>query len=275
MKKLIFSGIVCCLFFILSGINCSFAYIIDGDIKDWGVHLNASGAEKMGYLNLDANLPSGGLDIDYKTEDNTDKYQGWKKVEPGWSDGNRYDAEAFYFDNDEAYAYLAIVTGLAFDDNKYPPGDIFIGLETDGTGKPVYKYAIDVSSYDSSDETADFYDGITSTAGTTCFSSSSPWIVTNGTTTTDPVEFVYEQYESSSHYVLEAKIALSLLGGLSGSAGSPVTAIWLHWTMQCGNDLLDLAADVNPVPEPASLLLVAMGLLGLGGARYKKIRKLG
>jgi len=98
MKKLVLA-VVCALLYIpLAG-----AYVIDGNVSDWGIDLND--ANNMGYL--DTHLPSGGLDIDVATEDNTDASQGWKQVYPGWSYKNKFDAEAIYFDNDAHNAYIA------------------------------------------------------------------------------------------------------------------------------------------------------------------------
>ena len=44
------------------------------------------------------------------------------------------------------------------------------------------------------------------------------------------------------------------------------TNIGLHWTMQCGNDIVEGAA---PVPEPSTLLLLGSGLAGLWGVKRK------
>ena len=46
-------------------------------------------------------------------------------------------------------------------------------------------------------------------------------------------------------------------------------AVGLHWTMKCGNDVVEGAA---PVPEPATMLLLGSGLVGLAGFR-RKFRK--
>jgi hypothetical protein len=43
--------------------------------------------------------------------------------------------------------------------------------------------------------------------------------------------------------------------------------------MECGNDNLNLAADVNPVPEPATLLLLGTGLIGLSTFARKRFGK--
>jgi len=64
---------------------------------------------------------------------------------------------------------------------------------------------------------------------------------------------------------------LSLLG-ISANIGDPVTPLTIHWTMECGNDYLNLDADVNPVPEPSTIMFMVMGLLGLAGIKFHRIR---
>ena len=44
----------------------------------------------------------------------------------------------------------------------------------------------------------------------------------------------------------------------------------LHWTMQCGNDVIE-GSDAVQVPEPATIILLGAGLVGLaGGLRRRK-----
>lgn len=101
-------------------------YVIDGDVSDWGIDLFA--ASSKGYLN--SHLPSGGLDIDYITEDNAYNGGGWQYVGPGWTYQNYFDAEAIYFDNDQDYAYIAIIQGLP-EAGCDPPGAVSFVYSTE------------------------------------------------------------------------------------------------------------------------------------------------
>lgn len=44
----------------------------------------------------------------------------------------------------------------------------------------------------------------------------------------------------------------------------------LHWTMLCANDVVEGSIPGNPVPEPGTLALFAIGALGLAGAGRRR-----
>ncbi|MCM8774592.1 MAG: PEP-CTERM sorting domain-containing protein [Candidatus Omnitrophica bacterium] len=241
-----------------------YGYIIDGYVDDWGVNLSPINAKSKGYL--DSNLPTGGLDIDFITEDNADDTGNWP-VGPGGSTKNYYDAEAFYFDNDANYAYIALSQGLSRSGyNSIDPGDIAIGFSSGS-----YSYGIDVSSYDPGNKKANLYGNIKSWDSVTISAHqpySDPWrfkITGGNAQLLDAIDFVYSSSQNT-HYILEARIPLTLLG-VTATPGSSITPIFLHWTMECGNDFLNLSADINPVPEPSSLVLMLLSFLGLGGRK--------
>jgi hypothetical protein len=48
--------------------------------------------------------------------------------------------------------------------------------------------------------------------------------------------------------------------------------VGFHWTMQCGNDVVEGKANA-PVPEPGTMILLGSGLIGLAGYGRKRFRK--
>jgi hypothetical protein len=46
-----------------------------------------------------------------------------------------------------------------------------------------------------------------------------------------------------------------------------------HWAATCANDVIEGAAPDPPVPEPATMLLVGSGLIGLAGFARRKFKK--
>ena len=232
------------------------AYEIDGDVSDWGIDLYQSGADLKGYL--DTNSPTGGLDIDYWTEDNADRTTGFFQVNPGYSQGNQYDAEAIYFDNDSTYGYIAIITGTSINEY-FGPGDIAIDFGPGG--EYGYEYGIDIR------EKKLYYVNDWENVLYSQHSVSDPFAISNGAFKND-VDLIYSSTAVNEHYVIETSFLLSDLGL------EPGDVLGLHWTMRCGNDEVNVVADVNPVPEPATMFLLGAGLIGLTGLRkkFKKVK---
>jgi hypothetical protein len=263
-SKLILATVVMGVFLIIG--SSAFAYTIDGSVADWGIDLFASGANAKGYLN--SHLPSGGNDIDYITEDNAGPTIGWQYVGPGYSYyGNQFDTEAIYFDNDQYNAYIAVLTGFPMSGATAPGNPPFtygdIGIDADNNG--VYEFGIDVSTYNAETKQAKLLNNIVwNNVYYSQFSIANPFNINSGSEV-GWVDFVYST-DQNTHFVLESGIPLALLGLNADQKQNLV----VHWTMECGNDYLNLPADTNPVPEPTTLSLLGLGVLGLLGLKKKR-----
>ncbi len=198
-------------------------------------------------------------------------------VGPGFG-GQDFDVEYIGAFSDHSTLSIVLQSGFNFADGVvaggtlYTPGDIFVGI--DG----VWKYAIDF------DAGSDVYNliEVTSFNDPTIFAASTPFTWDTGTPVTtvgDTFNFIFNDVDGgvdgivdaqdafgNASYVLEGEIALNLLG-LSG--GEEITA---HWTMSCGNDVLEHTTTAL-IPEPATIALLGIGLAGLAGVEVRRRRQ--
>ena len=70
-------------------------------------------------------------------------------------------------------------------------------------------------------------------------------------------------FEGGNHNILT--VDLGILGDVIDSG------FLAHFTVECGND--NLMGASAPVPEPAAMLLLGIGLVGLAGAGRKKLKR--
>ena len=250
-------GILILLITLIIAPSAMAGYIVDGSVSDWGIDLNLASSD--GYL--DGVSPTSPT-ANSETEDDNSVDGNVGYLNPGWG-GQTFDVEAMYFDNDATTGYLAIITGFPITGaQNFLPGDLGISADNDF----IYEYGIDLP-YDNgvpvqletvSAWTSVFYPDYGTVAD--------PFQI-NASTDAGDATFAYSGTATNSHYVYEFSFLLADLGLENGGD------VNFHWTMGCGNDFLVLQADVNPVPEPASMLLLGIGLIGLGIVGRKRLSK--
>jgi hypothetical protein len=246
-----------------SGAN---AIVVDGNWDDWfnyagNVNFNTWDENAVTLLNL-----------------NTRTQNDEEGPTPGGG-GQKYDIEQIFYTFVDAdpnastggVFYIGLVTG--FPPEGVPSDGLYAGdffLDFGNTGS--YTHAIGVSTAAADSGRFGQMWGNSGAPNWTVlnpapFVASTPWRVDENQAGAVNVTGAYSPEVKISqhgvHYFYE--IAFNVDGFDEDILTDPTSGgIGIHWTMQCGNDVIDVRDNTPfvPVPEPSTFALLAMGMVG-------------
>lgn len=227
------------------------AYVIDANLADWGVRQTGVASDWQPNAQTKA----------WIVEDQTGGLS--TRLTPGYG-GQAYDVEALYLDYDAQYLYLAMVTGhnplTPNGGGSYAPGDFAIDFGRDGS----YEFGIATPGigkvqggvYSVSQWGAGLW-GAANEGPTSIISGNLLGLAQMAYSTTGVSNMGV--YTADTHFMYEVRIPTSLFTVYWGQDDFNV-----HWTMNCANDSLQVGALAQSVPEPGTLALFPLGLIGMG-----------
>jgi hypothetical protein len=256
------------------------AFVIDGNLSDWGVQRNGNASDWTPNSSVAA----------YLVEDQ----HGSNYLNPGYG-GQPYDAEAIYVAFDANNLYIAVATGhnpntpdiFTAAGDSYAPGDLAIDFGRDGS----FEYGIELLG-SATTQKGHVYSGVNwglgvwkangawtgyydpNAAGNMALATAAdPTSILGGSDVgTGTVAYTtigqdnYGTWEHDLHYFYEVSVPLSSFGADWGGKAFDV-----HWTQNCANDsILVDPVPGGPLPEPGTLALLPLGMIGLMAVRRKK-----
>ncbi len=243
---------------LLLGATPAFAYIIDGDLSDWGVTPFSDWVPNAG--------------AEYVVEDNTNRV-------PSDSFQEKFDIEAMYFDDDKDYIYFGIVSSNPYE-HDWASEDLAIDLDGDGN----FEYGANVANVKAAPtgggaiygRTKGVYD-----VDSWEYMRGIEYRIKDGTQI--GTYEIYNRYLGkiepgvprwrSGTYILEGRISKLLFGPIA--CGQAIRLQFARVT--CIKDWIDLqgicdgnCGNNGVIPEPATMLLFGGGLIGLFGKRFRR-----
>ncbi|WP_073611399.1 PEP-CTERM sorting domain-containing protein [Desulfopila aestuarii] len=207
------------------------------------------------------------------------------EVTPGVG-GQDFDAEYLLYKLEGSILNLGLQTGfdlldghVHYPSKNYYAGDLALSFDSDNTQ---YEYAVDFGLFtaDYQSDTVDagsgdgkdeqglykvktwnkdiYYDGTSGRHDSSPFAMDDKYF---------GLELKYSnvgEYTDNSNVKSYYRIvAFDLVDVLGEEWNTEFLTIDAHWTMSCGNDEINGRIEIDPVPEPATMLLFGTGLVGL------------
>jgi hypothetical protein len=252
-----------------------------------GLSLNASASTINSFSDwgiASTGVTTSATGIYSQTEDQTGNY-----LVPGYG-GQAYDAEGIYATWDSNYLYVGVMTGRAQNASGWSAGDIAFDFGSDksfeyglvtsasngsyasvaGIGTPGQLFSVsewNLGLWDAND----VYIGTSHNPA----DPDHPVSVKAGTLVDTDTDFSYSSLGSAygaggTSYFISTKLDLNNFGGVSFLDDG----LSLHWAATCNNDWIQLDIPAQSVPEPSTLALLSLGLLGIAAAGRKRINKI-
>jgi hypothetical protein len=187
--------------------------------------------------------------------------------------GEAFDLEGLNVAVDQDFVYVSLTNSFGYSQEGFRLGDLFIGV--DGGNK--YQYAVDLTAGGNNtglyqvnswnyiqQDPHSYYSNSTirNAAGAHEMAQGNLLGSVNSMMTFAPdLETNYMSPGNGDTYVWELKFDRSLLGNFN--------SLSFHVNVGCGNDLME-ENFTTAVPEPGTMLLFGLGLLGTGIVRRRK-----